>query len=192
MSRLPTRNTTSSTSAASAVESRRGSAQRLPPAACAAAAAGSETVRRTCPARHRASTLRGRVVEPHGVHRRHASTVRPLSANRPCGRFWMNRMMNTSTAIFASTAPDHASRNLLTMPRPSAAVHRSGELADAAQHDDHERIDDVALAEIGTDVADLRQRAAGESRNARAKPEREHVDARRRHAERARPSSGSA
>src|SRR5204863_9083608 len=32
-------------------------------------------------------------------------------------------------------------------------VHGAGEQADAAQHDDHERIDDVALAEIGADVA---------------------------------------
>src|SRR6185437_4889499 len=51
----------------------------------------------------------------------HASTARPLNANNPWGRFWMNTMMNTSTAILASTAPDHASRNLSTMPRPSAA-----------------------------------------------------------------------
>src|SRR5215469_3399580 len=54
-----------------------------------------------------------------GAH--HASAVRPFKANKPCGRFCMKKMMNTSTAILASTAPDHASRNLLTMPSPSAA-----------------------------------------------------------------------
>ena len=80
----------------------------------------------------------------------------------------MKMMMNTSTAIFASTAPDQPSRNLLSTPSPSAGVHGAGELADAAQHDDHERVDDVALAEVGTDVADLRQRAAGEAGDARA------------------------
>ena len=37
--------------------------------------------------------------------RDHASTARPLSANRPRGRFWMNRMMRTSTRILPSTAP---------------------------------------------------------------------------------------
>ncbi len=51
----------------------------------------------------------------------HASANRPLSANMPCGRFWMKMMMNTSTMILASTAPDMPSRNLLTMPRPIAA-----------------------------------------------------------------------
>ena len=35
----------------------------------------------------------------------HASTARPLSAKRPRGRFWMNRMMSTSTRILPSTAP---------------------------------------------------------------------------------------
>ena len=33
------------------------------------------------------------------------STDRPFSANRPRGRRWMNRMMNTSTRILPSTAP---------------------------------------------------------------------------------------
>ena len=51
----------------------------------------------------------------------HASSARPFSANRPCGRFWMKMMMNTSTAIFASTAPDHDSSSLLTSPRPMPA-----------------------------------------------------------------------
>ena len=67
------------------------------------------------------------IVQPRGPYsalvsmRRHASTALPLRANRPCGRFWMKMMMNTSTAILASTAPDQASSNLLAKPRPSAA-----------------------------------------------------------------------
>src|SRR5512138_1097442 len=39
---------------------------------------------------------------------------------------------------------------------PERRVNGAGQLTDAAQHDDHERVDDVALAEIGSDVADLR------------------------------------
>ena len=35
----------------------------------------------------------------------HASTALPLSAKRPRGRFWMNRMMATSSTILPSTAP---------------------------------------------------------------------------------------
>src|SRR3972149_3313661 len=40
----------------------------------------------------------------------HASTALPFSANRPCGRRWMKKMMKTSTTILAITAPDTASR----------------------------------------------------------------------------------
>ena len=35
----------------------------------------------------------------------HASTALPFNANRPRGRFWMNRMISTSTTILPSTAP---------------------------------------------------------------------------------------
>src|SRR5215210_175254 len=54
------------------------------------------------------------------VTSRHASTALPLSANRPRGRFWMNRMIRTRIAIFASTAPANGSRNLLAMPSVNA------------------------------------------------------------------------
>src|SRR5690606_29130791 len=50
------------------------------------------------------------------------STLLPFSANRPCGRFWMKMMMTTRMAILASTAPATGSRNLLTSPRPKAAM----------------------------------------------------------------------
>src|SRR6187401_2713642 len=52
--------------------------------------------------------------------RRHASTARPLSANSPRGRFWMNRMISTRMAILPSTAPATGSRNLLAMPSVKA------------------------------------------------------------------------
>ena len=107
-----------------------------------------------------------------------SSALRPFIANMPCGRFWMKTMMNTSTAILASTAPAQPSSNLFSTPRPSAAYDGARELADAAQHDHHERVDDVALAEVGPDVADLRQRAAGQAGDARAEREGERVDAR--------------
>src|SRR5450755_632918 len=52
--------------------------------------------------------------------RHHASTARPFSANRPRGRFWMNRMIRTRMAILPSTAPATGSRNLLAMPSVKA------------------------------------------------------------------------
>ena len=66
--------------------------------------------------------------------------------------------------IFASTAPATPSSSLFSTPSPSAAIDGAGELPDAAEHDDHERVDDVALAEVGPDVADL---ATARSRPAR-------------------------
>ena len=127
-----------------------------------------------------------------GCDRVHASALRPFSANRPCGRLWMKTMMNTSTAIFASTAPANGSRNLLTLAQPERGDDRAGELPDAAEHHDHERIHDVALAEVGADVADLRERHAAETRDPAAEREGEHVDPRRSARRRSRPSRGSA
>src|SRR5205085_5113378 len=57
----------------------------------------------------------------------HASTARPLRANRPRGRLWMNRMMRTRMRILPSTAPAYGSRNLLAMPSenaPTSVPHR--------------------------------------------------------------------
>ena len=48
---------------------------------------------------------------------------------------------------------------------------RAGELADAAEHHDHERVDDVALPELRADVAELRERDAAQTRDARAEAE---------------------
>src|SRR3974390_1268877 len=39
------------------------------------------------------------------------------------------------------------------------------QIADAAEHDDHERVDDVTLAEVWTDIVDLRQRYARDAGN---------------------------
>src|SRR5258707_6123164 len=52
--------------------------------------------------------------------RHHASTARPLSANSPRGRFWMNSMIRTRMAVVPSTAPATGSRNLLAMPSVKA------------------------------------------------------------------------
>src|SRR5262245_14367977 len=41
--------------------------------------------------------------------------------------------------------------------KTQGGVNGAGQLPDAAQNDDHERIDDICLAKVGTDVADLRQ-----------------------------------
>ena len=57
------------------------------------------------------------------------------------------------------------------MPSVKAPTQRAPEIADAAEHHDHEAVDDVALAEIGRDVVDLRQRHAGDAGD--AGPERE-------------------
>ena len=46
------------------------------------------------------------------------------------------------------------------------------EISDAAEHHDHETIDDIALAEIGADIVDLRQRHAGDARRCRSRAQR--------------------
>src|SRR6185312_16192335 len=72
--------------------------------------------------RHRAAIERADERRRH-----HASTARPLRANSPRGRFWMNRMMKTRMAILPSTAPAKGSRNLLAIPSvsaPTSVPHR--------------------------------------------------------------------
>ena len=105
-------------------------------------------------------------------------TARPLSANKPRGRFWMNRMMKTRTAILPSTAPAKGSRNLLAMPSVKAPTSVPHRLPTPPNTTTMKRVDDVALAEIGRHVVDLRQRHAGDAGDARAEPEGERVDPR--------------
>src|SRR4029079_9119843 len=57
------------------------------------------------------------------------------------------------------------------------ADERAPEIADSTEYHDHEGIDDVALAEIGTDIVDLRQRNTGEPGDAGAEAEGQGVDA---------------
>src|SRR6266853_4307725 len=64
-----------------------------------------------------------------------------------------------------------------------SGVHRAGELSHAAENHHHEGIDDVGLSEIGADIADLRQRAAGQAGNTRAQAEGQGIDARCGHAD---------
>ena len=46
-----------------------------------------------------------------------------------------------------------------------------------SHHNHHERVDDVALAKVGADVADLAQRAAGQAGDTRTQREGVGVDA---------------
>ena len=64
------------------------------------------------------------------------------------------------------------------MPSVKRGDQRAPEIADAAEHHDQEAVDDVALAEIGADVIDLRQRDAGDAGDAGAEPEGQRVDPR--------------
>src|SRR5712664_2541184 len=74
-------------------------------------------------------------------------------------------------------------KQLVGEAQPQGRVDRAGELPHAAEDHDHEGIDDVGLAEIGADIADLRQRATGQTGDARAQAEGQGVDARGRHAD---------
>src|SRR5205809_3342773 len=76
-------------------------------------------------------------------------------------------------------------QELVDNAKTERRVDSARQLSDAAQHDHHERIDDIALTEVRTHVADLRQRASGETGDARAESKRKHVDAYGRDAERA-------
>ena len=106
------------------------------------------------------------------------SAARPVCGNSPRGRRWMKRMSATSTTIFASTAPSVRLEQLVDDAHRHAADERAPQVADAAEDDDHERVDDVGLTEVGADVGQLAERDAGDAGDARAEPERHRVDPR--------------
>ena len=133
-----------------------------------------------CPAAHaeqRRAQPPGPLQGQADAGRVHASTARPFSANRPCGRFWMKAMISTRMKILVSTAPMYGSEQLHRHTQAHRRVDRAGELPDAAQHHDHEGIDDVALPQVRTDVADLRKRNAGQPGDSRTQAEGEQVHA---------------
>ena len=109
----------------------------------------------------------------------HASTARPLSAKSPRGRFWMNRMMKTSTRILPEHGAGEGFEELVGDAERHRRDQRAPQIADAAEDDHHEAVDDVGLAEIGADIVDLAQRHAGYPGNAGAKSEGERIDTRR-------------
>ena len=104
------------------------------------------------------------------------ASTRPLMAKSPCGRRWMKRMMNTSTTILPATAPARRLEQLVDDAQTERRRHRAGQPPDAAQDDDHERVDDVALSQLGPDVAELRERHAAEASDPRAEAEHQRVD----------------
>jgi hypothetical protein len=69
----------------------------------------------------------------------------------------MKMMMNTSTAILASTAPVQPSSNLFSHAQAQRGIHGARQLAHAAQHHHHEGVHDVGLPQVGPHVAHLAQ-----------------------------------
>src|SRR5450830_765315 len=67
--------------------------------------------------------------------------------------------------------------DLVGDPQAERGHYATGQLADTAEHDDQEGIDDVALAQVRADVADLAQRHAAQPGDAGAQAKREHVHA---------------
>ena len=77
----------------------------------------------------------------------------------------------------------HFLQRLIGHADADGRADRAHDVADAADHDSHEAIDDVVLAHGRADVADLRKERTGESGETAAKREREHVDALRANAD---------
>ena len=88
-------------------------------------------------------------------------------------------MMSTSSEDLAEHRAGIGLEELVGDAERQRADQRAPQIADAAEHHDHEAVDDVALAEVGRDVVDLRQRHAGNAGDAGAE--------RRRSARRSRP-----
>src|SRR5260221_109326 len=68
-------------------------------------------------------------------------------------------------------------QRLIDNPDPERADDRADDITDAPDHDSHEAIDDITLAQAGTDIADLRKERSREAREAAPQSESEHVHA---------------
>jgi hypothetical protein len=99
-------------------------------------------------------------------------------------------MMNTRISDLAQHCADLRFENLVGDAQPEGRCHATGQLADAAQHHHHERVDDVALTQVRADIAHLRQRHAAQACDAGAEAEGHHVDAAGGHAARSPPCCG--
>ena len=88
----------------------------------------------------------------------------------------MKRISATSTKIFAEHRAGIRLEQLVDDAHRHAADERAPQIADAAEHHHHERIDDVGLAEIRSDVGQLAQRDAGDAGDAGSEAERHGVD----------------
>ncbi len=68
----------------------------------------------------------------------------------------MNRMISHQDRDLAEHGARERLQELVGDAKREGADQRAPEIADAAEHHHHEGVDDVALAEIGADVVDLR------------------------------------
>ena len=84
----------------------------------------------------------------------------------------MKRMMKHEDDDLAEHRAGIGLEELVGDAERQRADQRAPEIADAAEHHDHEAVDDVALAEIGRDVVDLAERHAGDAGDARAERRR--------------------
>src|SRR6266404_2035528 len=74
-------------------------------------------------------------------------------------------------------------QNLVGSADAQSGEDGANDAANSPQDDRHETVHDVGLAEARTDVADLREEGARQTRQAGAKSEGQHVDAASAHAE---------
>ena len=111
---------------------------------------------------------------------RHGSHTRLLvrTVNRPCGRTCRKTTMITNTITFASDAVVAVLDERVQDAERERGDHGALELAEAADDDDEEGVDDVALPERRAGRPDQGQRDTGDAGQAGADEEGDAVDAR--------------
>src|SRR5262249_12700427 len=108
------------------------------------------------------------------------SAARPLSAKSPRGRFWMKRMIASSTATLPSTAPATGSKSLLTTPRLSAPTSVPMRLPTPPKTTTRKLSTIYIVPRVGLTLALWATRHPADARDARAQAEGQRVDARGR------------
>ena len=104
------------------------------------------------------------------------SDARPVGGKRPRGRALNEENEGYEDDDLCQDSSSIGLKKFVDDSHGHAADHGAPEVADAAENDDHERVDDVGLAQVGVDVGQLAERDTGHAGNSRAQPKGQRVN----------------
>ncbi len=110
------------------------------------------------------------------VHMAHVSAARPFCGNSPRGPPLDEQDQRHQHEDLGQHRTGPGLQQLVGDAQRQAADQGAPQIAHAAEHHHHERVDDVGLPQIGPDIGELGQRDAGDTGDAGSEPEGQCID----------------